>query len=184
MQIMKNMQVIIWFLPIIFIFHDFEEIIFMKAWINKNNNYLSRRFPKLSQKLLPHFKNITTSSFALGVAEEFVLITAVTIVSYAVNSYNFWIGIFIVFTLHLIMHIFQAVIVKKYVPAVVTSIICLPLCIYILMMTITLFKINTIIFYSILSLIIAAINLYLIHKGMDIFTAWLSKYETNERTDK
>ena len=177
---MKSMQVIIWFLPIIFIFHDFEEIIFMKAWISKKKNYLSSRFPKLSQRMLPHFKNITTSSFALGVSEEFVLITAVTIVSYAINSYDFWIGIFIVFTLHLIMHIFQAVILKGYVPAVATSIICLPLCIYILMMTVTLFQLNTIIFYSILSLIIVVINLYLVHKCMDIFTAWLSKYENNK----
>lgn len=35
----NNLQVIIWFFPILFMFHDFEEIIFMRAWISKNKSY-------------------------------------------------------------------------------------------------------------------------------------------------
>ncbi|MCB2360887.1 HXXEE domain-containing protein [Clostridium estertheticum] len=74
---MSNIQVIIWLFPLLFIFHDLEEIIFMQAWISKNRLYLCERFPILSKKLLPHFDNITTSSFAFGVAEEFILISII-----------------------------------------------------------------------------------------------------------
>lgn len=174
---MNNIQVIIWFFPILFIFHDFEEIIFMQAWINKNRIYLSERFPKLSKKLLPHFDNITTSSFAFGVAEEFILINIITVISYMINSHSLWLGLFIAFTLHLLVHCLQTLILRKYVPAIVTSIICLPICIYIIENAWQLFTLRTIIIYSILGFSIMVVNLAIVHKFMNTFGKWLTQYE-------
>lgn len=174
---MNNIQIIIWLFPIIFIFHDFEEIIFMQAWISKNRSYLSQRFPKLSEKFMPHFENITTSSFALGVAEEFVLICIITIVSYMMNSYSLWLGLFIAFTIHLLVHCLQTLILRKYAPVIVTSIICLPICMYIIKNTVQLFTLSTVIIYSILGFIIMVVNLVIVHKVMDIFQKWLERYE-------
>jgi hypothetical protein len=174
---MNNIQVIIWLFPILFIFHDFEEIIFMQVWISKNKRYLCDRFPILSKKLLPHFDNITTASFALGVAEEFVLISIITVVSYMMNWYSLWIGLFIAFTLHLLIHCFQGLVVRKYVPAIVTSVICLPICIYIINRIMQAFTLNIIILYSILGFIVMIINLGVIHKFMDIFSKWLVRCE-------
>ena len=174
---MNDIKVVVWLFPMLFIFHDFEEIIFMQAWINKNRRYLCERFPTLSKKLLPHFDNITTSSFALGVAEEFILICIITVVSYVTNWYILWVGLFIAFTLHLVIHCFQVLIVRKYVPAVITSVLCLPICIYIVKYVVKLFQLHTIILYSILAFIIMVVNLGIIHKGMDIFSRWLAQYE-------
>lgn len=174
---MNNMQVIIWLFPILFMFHDFEEIIFMQAWISKNKSYLSERFPALSKKLLPHFDHLTTSSFALGVAEEFILISIITIITYLTNWYDLWIGSFIAFTLHLIIHCFQILIVRKYIPVIVTSVICLPICIYIIKQVIQLSTLNNIILYTILCFIIMIINLVVIHKVMYIFGKCLAQYE-------
>lgn len=174
---MNNIQLIIWFFPILFIFHDFEEIIFMRVWISRNRRYLCEKFPMLSKKLLPHFDNITTSSFAFGVAEEYILIITITIISYEMNWYSLWLGLFIAFTLHLIIHCFQTLIVRKYVPAIVTSIICLPICIYIIKNIIILFTLNTVVSYSILGFIIMIVNLYVVHKFMDIFSKWVLQYE-------
>lgn len=174
---MNEMKVLVWLFPIIFIFHDFEEIIFMQPWISKNKNYLSKRFPRLSERLLSHFVNITTSSFALGVAEEFILISVITLVSYATNSYSLWFGLFIAFTLHLIIHCFQALLLKKYVPAIATTIICLPISIYIINNTVKLFSLYTVVLYSIIGFILMVVNLYIAHKGMDIFNKWLVQYE-------
>ena len=140
---MDKIQVIIWLFPILFIFHDFEEIIFIQVWISKNRRYLCEKLPRLSKKLLPHFDNITTSSFALGVAEEFILISIITAISYLMNWYSLWLGLFIAFTLHLAVHCFQALIIRKYVPAIVTSIICLPICIYIIKNTFQLFTFSS-----------------------------------------
>jgi len=174
---MNNIQSIIWLFPILFIFHDFEEIIFMQVWISKNRNYLYNKFPRLSKKLFSHFDNITTASFALGVAEEFILISIITVTSYITNRYNLWTGLFIAFTLHLLIHCFQALIIRKYVPTVVTSIICLPFCIYIIKQVMEILSLNIIILYSILGFVIMVINLVFIHKAMGVFSRWLIQYE-------
>jgi hypothetical protein len=174
---MKDIQILIWSFPILFIFHDFEEIIFIQAWIGKNKYFLTRRFPSLSKRLLPHFEYITTSSFALGVAEEFILISMVTYVSYITNRYNLWIGLFIAFTIHLLIHCFQALIIRKYIPAVVTSVICIPFCIYITKQIVELYSLNIIILYSLFGLIILIVNLVIIHRVMGTFSKWLAGYE-------
>ena len=149
----------------------------MQPWLNKNRRYLCERFPKLSKRLLPHLDNITTSSFAFGVAEEFILISIVTVVSYVTNWYNLWVGLFIAFALHLVIHCLQALIVRKYIPAIITSILCLPICVYIIENIIQLFPLRTVILYSILGFIIMVVNLVIVHKGMDIFNKWLTQYE-------
>lgn len=171
---MNNMQIIIWLFPILFIFHDFEEIIFVQVWWNKNRLYMRDRFPKLSKKLLSHFDNITTASFAFGVAEEFIIISIVTIISYMTDWYYLWIGLFIAFTLHLLIHCFQAIIVGRYIPTIITSVICLPICIYIIMQIVQVYVVNTIILYSIFGFIIMIVNLVILHKFMDILNKWLT----------
>lgn len=174
---MNELKRIVWFFPIIFIFHDFEEIIFIKTWMRKNLQYLREKFPWLSQRLLTHFENITTSSFALGVAEEFILIVIISAISFITNNYILWTGMFIAFSFHLLVHCFQALIIKKYVPAVVTSIFCIPACIYIIHNVIHLFPYSHIVIYTIISFIIIAVNLIIVHKYMDLFNKWLTEYE-------
>lgn len=169
---MNDIKEILWIFPIIFIFHDFEEIILVKWWIRKNRVFLSERFPKLSKRLLPHFENITTEAFSLGVAEEFIIITMVTVVSYFTSWYNLWIGLFFAFFLHLVMHCAQGAIAGKYVPALGTSVLCLPLCIYISRIIIEILPVNIIIIYTISSFIIMIINLVVIHKVMESFSRW------------
>lgn len=171
----------VWFFPMLFIFHDFEEIIFMQPWISKNRQYLSKRFPALSKKLLPHLDKITTSSFASGVAEEFILISIVTIHSYITGWYSLWGGLFIAFALHLIIHCFQILILRRYIPAIVTSIICLPICIYIIKHIVQYIPLDSIVLYSIFGFLIMVVNLGIIHKGMDIFSKWLAQYEQQSK---
>jgi len=173
---MSDIKVLVWLFPVIFIFHDFEEIIFMQPWISRNSLYLSKRFPALSKRVLPHFGKITTASFAAGVAEEFLLISVITVVSYLTDWYSLWIGLFIAFTIHLVIHCLQALAVGKYVPSIVTSVICLPLCVYIIKYSIILFPVYTIVLYSVLGLVIMAVNLIAVHRGMDVFSRWLSRY--------
>ncbi|BCN31022.1 HXXEE domain-containing protein [Anaeromicropila herbilytica] len=178
---MYNMQIMIWLFPILFIFHDFEEIIFMKVWIRKNREYLSERFPSLSKRLLPHFDRITTASFALGVAEEYIIISVITVVSYMTHWYSLWVGLFIAFTLHLIIHCVQVLIVRRYVPAIVTSVICLPVCIYMIQYVMMFYMLDTVILYSVVGLVIMVVNLVFVHRGMDVFDKWLVRYEKESK---
>ena len=55
------------FLPIIFIFHDMEEIIGFERFF-KNNQELFERFPKITAV----YRDFKTDGFALAVYEEFI----------------------------------------------------------------------------------------------------------------
>ena len=44
---MTEINILIALLPIIFMIHDFEEIIMFKPWLTKNSTEIKRRFPKL-----------------------------------------------------------------------------------------------------------------------------------------
>lgn len=173
-----NFDTVIWLFPILFIFHDFEEIIFTKPWITKNKSILQKEFPKLN-KMITHMDSITASSFALGVAEEFVIICVVTFASYFTKSYLLWMGLFITFSLHLVMHCVQALIFKEYVPSVATSIICLPFCLIIIIKLIKSFPAVALVPVLILCTALMIINLLVLHKEMESFSGWEKKISKN-----
>lgn len=124
------MNFIIWLLPIIFMIHDFEEIIFMKPWIEKNRADLARRFPAISQKILPHYDSLTSSAFSLIVAEEFILISVVALITMLYQTYGLWFAVLMGFSIHLVVHIAQWLVFGRYVPVIVTSLLALPYVIY------------------------------------------------------
>lgn len=160
---MNDMHIIIWSFPLLFILHDFEEIIFIKYWIQKNENYLQAIAPSRFIPVINHMKKISTAAFAFGVAEEYILIMIICIISFLTNRYYLWLGCFIAFVLHMIVHIFQALFIKRYIPSLATSLICTPISIAILVNIWNQFIFSRIIFYSILSCIIMIGNLVFIH---------------------
>lgn len=84
---MNNMHIIIWFFALLFIFHDFEEIILIKYWIQKNENHLLSIVPSRFIPVINHIKKISTAAFAFGVAEEYILILIICIISFLSNWY-------------------------------------------------------------------------------------------------
>jgi len=117
--------------PILFIFHDLEEIVGMRIFLDRNAEMLQKRFPKIF-KFLP---NTSTSGFALAVMEEFVLFTLIALAALWFNNqlfWNIWLGAFSGVTFHYLVHIGQMLVLRKYIPAVATSIICLPISVYII----------------------------------------------------
>ena len=142
--------------PLLFIFHDLEEIIGMKRFINRNADMLQNRFPFLYKR----FSNFTTEGFALAVMEEFVVFTAIALLAiYFDNSlfWNIWFGGFLGLTAHYVMHIGQALVIRRYIPALITSIICLPISVLILHHCHTLININ--VWHIIIGLAIVALNM-------------------------
>lgn len=51
---MTKLELIMILLPIVFMIHEYEEIIMFKYWLGNNRNELKRRFPKFEQ-FLPLF---------------------------------------------------------------------------------------------------------------------------------
>ena len=56
----------LWMFPLLFIFHDMEEIIGLVPWILLNETLLAQKAPAI----LKIHKGITTEGFALAVFEE------------------------------------------------------------------------------------------------------------------
>ena len=117
-------------LPIIFIFHDMEEIIGFD-WFFKTKTDLFERFPRLNKI----YNGLTTSTFAAAVYEEFIPFFGISLLAYYFPSkilYAVWFGIFLSLTGHFAVHLILSIYIKRYIPCVITSSICLPISILIL----------------------------------------------------
>ncbi|MBO4387706.1 MAG: HXXEE domain-containing protein [Treponema sp.] len=117
-------------LPIIFIFHDMEELVGF-GWFFRKNPWLYERFPKV----MKNYKDFTNEGFALGVYEEFIPFFGVSLLAYYFPGkilYALWFGIFISLVAHFFIHIGHSIYIRKYIPCVITSLISLPISILIL----------------------------------------------------
>lgn len=117
-------------LPIIFIFHDMEEIIGF-GWFFRKNPQLFRKHPKLTNA----YREFTNEGFAIGVYEEFIPFFGVSLLAYyfpgaVLNA--LWYGLFLALTGHFAAHILICIYVGKFIPSVITSVICLPVSILIM----------------------------------------------------
>ena len=142
--------------PLLFIFHDLEEIIGMKRFVNRNADMLQAHFPFLYKR----FSNFTTEGFALAVMEEFIVFTAIALLAiYFDNSlfWNIWFGGFFGLTAHYVVHIIQALVIRRYIPALITSIICLPISVLILHNSYALIDIN--LWHILIGIAIVALNM-------------------------
>ena len=117
-------------LPIIFIFHDMDEIIGF-GWFFRNNPGIFDRFPMITKA----YKDYTTAGMALAVYEEFIPFFGISLMAYYFENdvlYTLWFGLMISLTAHFLVHVGQSIYVKKYIPSLITSIICLPISVIIL----------------------------------------------------
>ena len=81
----------LWMFPLLFIFHDMEEIIGLVPWIHFNEILLAQKAPTI----LKIHKEMTTEGFALAVFEEFILVLSITFLAYVTQSRTFelvWLG--------------------------------------------------------------------------------------------
>ena len=117
-------------LPIIFIFHDMEEIIGFGCFF-RNNPEIFEKFPKITSV----YKGFTTAGMALAVYEEFIPFFGISLLAYYFENdalYTLWFGLLISLTAHFIVHIGQSIYIRKYIPSLITSVVCLPISVIIL----------------------------------------------------
>lgn len=179
---MIDFKIVVWLLPIIFMIHDFEEIIFFKSWIIKNKLTLSQRFPKLAKRFLVRYENLSVQGFALAVLEEFILLSLITLLSVLFENYFLWLGIFMGFFIHLIIHFVQWLIFRKYIPAICTTIISLIYCVlsFRLILQESLFSASEITLWTIIGFLVVTANLLFAHK----LAAWFDKKAINSQSKK
>ena len=174
----------IWLLPLLFVFHDFEEIIGMRAWTARNAADICQRFPRFAFI----FKSTTTTEgFALAVAEEFVLLLIICGLTFTgIRVFSLlWLGTFIAFTLHLVVHIGQAVVIRKYIPALATSVLVLPVSLWLIAdcIRVSNFSPIEITIYSLAAAVAVGANLLLAHWLARKFGEWTIFRKNADNTD-
>jgi hypothetical protein len=154
-----------WLLPVFFMIHDFEEIIVFERWIGREGPRIRERFPRFGGRLLARVSGLSTSSFAIAVSEEFVLLSILTAVFVESGNYEAWAGLLLGFGIHLVVHIGQGIAYRRYVPGFATCFPCLLYCAGALLAVDTVHRLtwSRVAVWTLAALIIIAVNLAAAH---------------------
>jgi len=159
---------------VLFMIHEFEEIIFIKKFIEKN-------------KIVKHMKNElflkkkenypSTETISLMIAEEFIISSILLFIASEFNIYEIVLSLFIVYIVHLIPHMYDAVKYRKFSPGSRTSFVIFPLGILIIWNIVLNTEIN--LFILILCVVIIGFllisNLLFLHRTSRKINKYLSK---------
>lgn len=118
-----HMISVLWLFPILFMFHDFEEILTVEKWTKQNKEQVLAALPESIRKYFYSSFQMTTVQFAQDVFWIFLAITTATILAVFFSFYYLFLVFLAIFFAHVFTHIGQALYLKKYTPGVITSII-------------------------------------------------------------
>jgi hypothetical protein len=129
MERLLDVQTLIWLFPIMFILHDFEEIIMVEKWIKKNSDVICEKLPrKIANRVIKQF-SMSTAQFSVSVLVIFLFVSSSTyMASQYVNhgpfaNINFFTVCIMIFFLHVFTHIGQSIFFRSITPGVITSIV-------------------------------------------------------------
>ena len=160
-----------WMLPILFILHDFEEMIVMPLWKIRHQQ-------KLATLKKPYFGSVTQgSAFAVGVLEEFIILLLISGFCQITHNNLLYLSFVIAYTSHFIIHYIMCLQFRGYVPGVVTVTLELPMVLLIIFhywpSDISLLSV---VVYLLLAMVIAFANLKIMHLIMPKIQTHLEKY--------
>ena len=163
------MSTYIWFLPVIFMFHDMEEIVGAEKWIRNNLDPIIAMHPG-AERLLKVYRGVTTAGFAAAVYEELIVLMGICLAADLTDITFFdglWFGGLVGFTLHLAIHIAQATLIRRYIPCLITSVISLPPSIYLISQCVPLLTFDALLISGmIVGIVGVALNLRFAHRIM------------------
>lgn len=176
---MNTMNFIVWTFPIIFMLHDFEEIIMAEVWGKRYEKAISIAWPKGKPFALDYVHCCKTPTFSIGVEILFLFFSLISLFSTIFQNYFVWYSTFLGIALHMIyIHMFICIRFRHYVPGVITSIIFLVPSAWLLFTAkkILNYDISTILLAGLLGIVLTIILIPALHKLMGPFSRWLYKY--------
>lgn len=118
---------LIWLFPIVFMLHDFEELIGFEPWLKRHAPEVSTKLQRvLPTALLPRMDAMlakSTARFAVPIALIFLLTVIASFAAVEFQSYGFFLAASAAYVLHGLMHIGQAIAMRRYVPSLITSLL-------------------------------------------------------------
>lgn len=125
-------ETILWLFPCAFMAHEFEEIIGFQPWLERNRSALLKRFPRGGRRILARYDGLSTSAFTLAVAEEFALLVALMLLTARPGWYDIFAAIVVGYLIHVLGHVGQFLLWRRYIPCIVTAVLTAPYGVYLL----------------------------------------------------
>lgn len=176
---MNSINSIVWMLPILFMFHDFEEIILAEAWHKRYKDEIDACWPKRQPFGLDYIRFFPTPTISWGVYIEFILYSLISILTAITQNYFIWFTFFFGVTLHLVLlHIPVCIRFRHYVPGIITAMVALVPSIWFLIKAayILHYTLITVVLATVCSLILTKLLLPVLHKLTGPMSAWMQKY--------
>lgn len=153
-----NTLLLYFLFPILFMFHELEEIAYLPKWTQKQES--NPRIPKFIRKQL----STDPQTFTLMVLEEYCLLVVISIICYLGNYPEFYLALIVAYNIHIIGHFFQTIYLKGYVPGIILG--AVSFVILTVQLTEYLSKIDTTMFivFIPICMCIMVLNLLIIHK--------------------
>lgn len=180
---MNTMYFIVWVLPIIYMLHDFEEIIMVEAWGKRYHDAINKAFPKRQPFGLKYIHSHRTAALSTGVYAFYTFFVIVSFCSVLFNHYLLWYSALLVITIHFMLpHVILSIKFKHYVPGLITSIIFLIPGIYYLNTARILLDYNmlTLLLACMIGLLFMFILLPLVHKSLKGIANCLEHYSESK----
>lgn len=114
---------LLWLFMVFFMLHEFEEMIYLNAFVKSNRKEIARRIPARFHPLLRTVTSKSNEQFVFSVLEESMLLAGMIILCEGLSLYSLFSAVAIVYMLHVVVHIVQAIYLKRYVPAVASGLI-------------------------------------------------------------
>lgn len=183
---MNSMSFIVWLLPIIFMLHDFEEIIMAEVWGKRYRKAINTAWPKMQPFGLKYVNQCHTPTFSIPVEILFLFFTLISFCSVLFQNYFLWYSAFLGFTFHLVfIHMVICIRFKHYVPGVITSIIFLLPSVWLLFSAeqILHYSVSTILLACPVGIVLTAMITPALHKLMGPLSKALSKYSEAQENE-
>jgi hypothetical protein len=147
-----------------FIVHDGEEIAVVHKWVMAHGDDLCEKHPML-RRVFNYLRKLNTKAFAIAALEELIVLIAISAYAYIGGPYaiELWSAAFMAFSLHLIVHIGQAIVVRGYVPGLVTSVMLLPFAYHVMQRICTTFNASQLLLWAVVGIIFMVANLAFAH---------------------
>ena len=134
--------------PSLFMLHELEEIVWTPSFVKK----ISIQYP--NNRILSYY---TPFAFNAIVLEQFLILMTSLYLSYQFNNYSIYASIIIAYIYHVLGHLIQTVVIRKYVPGLLTGILTSLFSLYYLNPNIPIELFG----YSLLTLLVIILNLVL-----------------------
>ncbi len=111
-------------LPVVFLLHDFEELFMRRKWEKNHFDEITRNYPK-TVSVLSTLKNMTQLEYVIVTFEQFLFLTFAVVWGIYADPMPMC-GLFWGFAVHVIVTILHAIILRVYIPGLLSSILLVP----------------------------------------------------------